>query len=126
MNKSARLEIRLSEAQKERWEQARKLGGYPSISALLMESMEDTVNRIFVENRPPLDLGAKGIQKIIEILSAPAEAPNEALIELMKQDFTNIVNILPHIRKGHNVHNNQIHDRAYSKITQKKRVRLRK
>lgn len=113
------MEIRLSEAHKERWEQARKLGGYPSISALLMESMEEKVNRIFSENRPPLDLGAEGIQKIIEILSAPAEAPNEALIELMQEDLTKNLRDLLHNKANRNAPHS--HAGAHSKNPPKKR-----
>ncbi|MBI1315763.1 DUF1778 domain-containing protein [bacterium] len=126
MNKTARLEIRLTETHKERWEQARKLGGYPSISALLMESMEDAVNRIFQERLEPLSLGKEGIQRLLEILESPPKEPNDALRKLMQQDFTKIVNNVL-LRDAHlKTLKPELKDRTDSKNAQKRTLQQRK
>lgn len=92
------MEIRLSEAHKERLNQARRLGGYPSLSAFFLAAAEEKVNKILQEKLPMLPLDEQSVFQLLEMIQNPAPA-NEALRELMKTDLTHIVEKLLHSDK---------------------------
>jgi len=124
MKKSSRLEVRLEPHQKDRLEQARKLGGFPSISALLLSAAEEKSREIFREKLPQLPFDQHSVHDLLHLISNPTE-PNEALRQLMKTDFTNIVeNILQNNTTPGSKPNDSFTGTS-SKKASKERVQLR-